>query len=103
MSSEPAKAISAPPTYRNPPLGTVIEANVCKSTQLVMQGEEEGCRYSMGCIYGELACATAIEAKPIHLQAAPSWRMNNYDREKTILGKRPDWFSSKDIKLGDSG
>lgn len=28
-SSEPAKAVSAPPTYRNPPLGTVIEAKVC--------------------------------------------------------------------------
>lgn len=28
MSFGPAKAISAPPTYRNPPLGTVIEARV---------------------------------------------------------------------------
>ena len=29
MSFGPAKAIVAPPTYRNPPLGTVIEAHVC--------------------------------------------------------------------------
>lgn len=29
MSFRTAKAISAPPTYQNPPLGTVIEAYVC--------------------------------------------------------------------------
>lgn len=43
------------------------------------------------------------KANSFPLQAAPSWRMTNYDREKTILSKRPDWFNSKDIKPGDSG
>lgn len=105
MSSEPAKAVSAPPTYRNPPLGTVIEANVCKSTQLVMQGEEEGCRYSMWwCIYGELACATAVEAKPTHLPCKQlhlgEWLIMT--EGKQYLARDPIGLAAK-TKPGDSG